>query len=267
MFAIICDMDTSHSLHLGDCLEVLPSLPSGSVDMCLTDLPFGVLNSSSEGGKWDAVIPFDPLWEQLLRVTKENAAIVLFAQGMFSAKLMMSQPKLWKYNLVWCKGNRVTGFLNANRMPLRNHEDICVFYQKQPTYNPQMEKRESGDVIHSRGTALNKTKLGCYGEHKELQANQIKERFPKSVLTFAPPHKDFFHPTEKPVDLCRWLIRTYTNPGEAVLDCTMGSGTTGVAATLEKRRFIGVEKEQKYFDIAQKRIDEAFNTPRQEELF
>ena len=260
------ERDKPYTLLLGDCLEILPTLVDGSVDACIADLPFGCLNRASEAGKWDCQIPLKPLWQELLRVVKPNGAIVLFSQGVFTAQIVMSMPRFFRYTLVWCKGNRVTGFLNANRMPLRN-EDICVFYRKQPTYNPQMEKRKEGDVIHSRGTALNKTKLGCYGEHREIQANQISERFPKSVLTFAPPHKGFHHPTEKPVDLLRWLIRTYTNPGEVILDCTAGSGSTGVAALLERRKCILIEKEQKYHDVAQKRINEVMSNPRQEELF
>jgi len=267
MFAIICAMKNPHSLHLGDCLEVLPTLMDGAASMALIDLPYGCLNRSSEAGKWDCPIPLKPLWRELFRVVKPDGAIVLFSQGIFTAQLIMSQPKFFRYSLVWCKGTRVSGFLNANRMPLRNHEDILVFYQRQPTYNPQMEKRPEGDVIHSRGKLENPITNNCYGKRVEFQSTQREDRFPRSVLTFLPPHKGFHHPTEKPVDLCRWLIRTYTNPGEVVLDCTMGSGTTGVAATLEKRRFIGVEKEQKYFDIAHKRIEEVLKTPKQEELF
>ena len=256
----------SVSLILGDCLEKLSDIPDGSVDSIVCDLPFGVLNKSSEGGKWDSIIPLSPLWEHFLRVTKEDAAIVLFAQGMFTAQLMMSQPKLWRYNLVWCKENRVTGFLNANRMPMRNHEDICVFYRKQPTYNPQMERRPEGDVIHSRGKTLARTKHGCYGEHKEVQSNQIPERYPKSVLTFQPPHKGFYHPTEKPVDLLRWLIRTYSNKGELILDATMGSGSTGLACVFEERRFVGIDRDEKYFEIAKKRIKDAQDQPKQQEI-
>ena len=250
----------------GDCLDLMKQIPDGSVDMICTDPPYAVLNKGNKNAQWDIEIPMGPLWAQFLRVSKENAAIVLFGQGMYTAKLMMSQPKLWKYNLVWCKGTRVTGFLNANRMPLRNHEDICVFYRKQPTYNPQMEKRPQGDVVHSRGKLENPITNNCYGKRVEFQSTQREDRFPRSVLTFLPPHKGFHHPTEKPVDLCRWLIRTYTNPGEVVLDCAMGSGTTGVAAVLESRRFIGVEKEQKYHAIAERRIAETLSTPQQEEL-
>lgn len=121
-----------------DCLEGMKQIPDGSVDAIICDLPYGVLNSESEGGGWDSLIPFEPLWEQYLRVSKPSAAIVLFCQGMFTAQLLMSQPKLWRYNLVWKKGDRVSGFLNANKMPLRNHEDIAVFYREMPTYNPQM---------------------------------------------------------------------------------------------------------------------------------
>lgn len=258
--------DRKFSLLHGDCLEELKKLPDGCCDCIIDDLPYAVLNRSNKNAQWDAEIPMAPLWEQFLRVAKENAAIILFGQGMFSAKLMMCQPNLWKYNLIWCKGTRVSGFLNANRMPLRNHEDILVFYRKQPTFNPQMEKRPEGDVIHSRGKLENPITNNCYGKRVEFQSTQREDRFPRSVLTFLPPHKGFHHPTEKPVDLCRWLIRSYTNPGEVVLDATMGSGTTGVAALLESRRFIGVEKEQKYHAIAEKRIAETLSTPQQEEL-
>lgn len=131
-----------------DCLKGMKRIPDGSVDCIICDLPYGVLNKTAEGGSWDSVIPFEPLWEQYKRVIKDNGAIVLFAQGMFTAQLMMSQPKLWRYNLIWDKINRVTGFLNANRCPLRIHEDIVVFYKQQPTYNPQFTK---GTPSHSRG--------------------------------------------------------------------------------------------------------------------
>lgn len=128
-----------NTIHCGDCLELMPQIADKSIDMILCDLPYGVLNEQSEGGKWDSIIPFQPLWEQYCRIIKDNGAIILFAQGMFTAQLMMSNPKMWRYNLVWDKVLK-TGFLNANRMPLRQHEDICVFYKKLPTYNPQMEK-------------------------------------------------------------------------------------------------------------------------------
>lgn len=255
---------SSVSLHQGDCLVEMGKIEDNSISLCITDLPYGCLSKTNPNAKWDCEIPLEPLWEQFLRVAKEDAAIILFGQGMFSARLMMSQPSLWRYNLVWCKGTRVSGFLNSNRMPLRNHEDILVFYRKQPTYNPQMEKRAEGDVVHTRGRLQNITN-NCYGKRKEMPSRQINERFPRSVLTYLPPHLGL-HPTEKPVDLIRWLIRSYSNEGDTVLDATMGSGTTGVAALLENRNFVGIEKDEKFFNIAKSRIEETMNIPRQGEL-
>ena len=243
------------TIRCGDCLEILPTIPDGSVGMILTDLPFGCLSKSSEGGKWDNAIPLDPLWNQFLRVTKHNAAIVLFAQGMFTAQLMMSQPKLWRYNLVWSKTDRPSGFLNARKMPLRSHEDILVFYRSLPTYNPQMVKCEPHQRNHSRGKTEKQTNR-CYGNFAKAPDIITDEKYPRSILEFRRPHPPE-HPTQKPVDLCRWLIRTYTNPGETVLDATMGSGTTGVAAALEGRGFYGIERATKYFEIAKRRIQEA----------
>lgn len=257
------------TLYLGDCLKEMSRIADGSVDFICTDLPYGVLNSSSEGGTWDCQIPMEPLWEQFLRVTKKNAAIVLFSQGMFTATLMMSQPKLWRYNLIWDKC-RASGFLNANRMPLRRHEDICVFYRSLPTYNPQMTPARKGEASHTRGKAQSATEAStnrCYGAFKGAADGDLSMKHAGSILAFPRPHATGNHPTEKSVDLCRWLIRTYTNKGETVLDATMGSGTTGVAAVLEDRRFIGIEKEPKYFEIAKARIEESHIQPKQEELF
>ena len=256
-------------LYKGDCLEVMKEIPDGSVDSIITDLPYGVLAKSSEGGNWDCQIPMEPLWEQFLRVTKKNAAIVLFAQGMFTAQLMMSQPKLWRYNLVWDKC-RASGFLNANRMPLRYHEDICIFYRELPTYNPQMEDLNGREPSHPQGMGEHKKTNRCYGNVERWKTAHTPgvegKKFPGSILKFPRPHCTGNHPTEKSVDLCRWLMRTYTNSGEVVLDATMGSGTTGVAAVLEGRGFVGIEKEQKYLDVAKERIEKARNTPRQGEL-
>lgn len=237
-----------------------------SVNLILTDLPYGVTNRASEAGKWDSIIPFVPMWEQFLRISKRNAAMVLFAQGMFTAKLMMSQPKLWRYNLVWDKC-RPSGFLNANRMQLRRHEDICVFYREQPTYNPQFTICDNAHRTHSRGNLNRKVVNTCYGDRREMQTPITNRKFPTSVLTFPkPPPSEVVHPTQKPVDLLRWLIRTYTNEGGTVLDCCMGSGSTGVAAVLEGRNFIGIEKDDKYFSIAQHRIADAEQSPRQQEF-
>lgn len=251
-------------IYHGDCLELMRGIPDSTVDMILCDLPYQQLCKSNKHVQWDRIIPFEPLWEPYLRVAKENAAIVLFCQGMFTAQLMMSQPKLWKYNLIWEKG-RATGFLNANRMPMRSHEDIAVFYRKQPIFNPQWR---DGDR-HSRGTGEHKQTNQCYGAHKEIKQKvgatydyeHIKvvpptgKCFPHSVLHFKKEHgKDTWHPTQKPVELLRYLIRTYTNEGETVLDNCMGSGSTAIAAIREDRHFIGMELNKDYYDKAYERV-------------
>ena len=240
-----------------DCLEGMKNIPDGSIDAIICDLPYGVLNSESEGGGWDSLIPFEPLWEQYLRITKPTAAIVLFCQGMFTAELMLSKPNLWRYNLVWDKVNRPTGFLDANRKPMRIHEDIVVFYGSQPIYNPQFR---IGQKCHSRGKAVNsdgKCKNRNYGKFKATETVITNKKYPTSILSFDKEHKEFHHQTEKPVDLLRYLISTYSNEGETVLDATMGSGSTGVACVNTNRRFIGFETDEKFYDIAGKRIEQA----------
>lgn len=250
----------------GDCIEEMRKIEDGSISLILTDLPYGVTNRGSEAGKWDNIIPLDKMWEQFLRVTKENAAIILFSQGLFTAQLMMSQPRLWKYNLIWHKNNP-TGFLNANRMPLREHEDICVFYRKQPIFNPQMKPCSNDDVVHSRGRLANTITNNVYGKRVEFPSKVRTEKCPTSILHFNKPHYKGQHPTEKPVELCRWLIRSFTNEGETVLDATMGYGTTGVAAAFEHRCFVGIEKDSGYFEMAMKRVAAACDSPKQGELF
>jgi len=252
-----------------DCLIGMQRIPDGSVDCIICDLPYEVLHKDNENVLWDRVIPLEPLWEQFLRVTKENAPIVLFCQGMFTAQLMMSQPKIWRYNLIWEKG-RATGFLNANRMPMRSHEDIAVFYRKLPTYNPQFRDGDS----HPQGNGIHKQTNQCYGEFKHVESERHKvgktsdydkgsikvvpptgKCFPASVVRFDKEHKgDTWHPTQKPVDLIRWLIRTYSNEGDTILDATMGSGTTAIACHREHRHFIGFELNKEYYDKALKRI-------------
>lgn len=236
------------ALYNEDCLKGMVRIPNNSVDMILCDLPYGCLNRESSSKVWDNIIPFEPLWKQYKRIIKENGAIVLFAQGLFTAQLIMSNPDWYKYSLVWDKIDGTTGFLDANRKPLRIHEDICVFYRKTPTYNPQKEKRST----------LVKIKLNsgnnCYGQTSaEGGAHLSDSRYPTSILRFK---KDVerLHPTQKPVALLQWLIRTFTNEGELVLDNCMGSGSTGVACVKEKRNFIGFELTGKYFDIAKERI-------------
>lgn len=251
------------NIFCGDCIELMPHIADKSVDMILCDLPYQVLHKNNPNAQWDRIIPFEPLWEQYKRIIKDNGAIVLFAQGMFTAQLMMSNPKMWRYNLVWDK-MRVTGFLNANRMPMRCHEDICVFYKSLPTYNPQMEL---GQPNHSRGNGVHKETNNCYGKFKQgraydydkgikrVEPTRPDEKFPKSIIRIRKEHeKKTYHPTQKSVELLQYLIRTYTNENDVVLDNTMGSGSTIVAAIKEKRQYIGIEKDEHYFEIGKERI-------------
>ena len=247
------EIDTIYNM---DCLDGMKMIPDGSVDCIICDLPYGVLNKQSEGGGWDSIIPLEPLWEQYLRIAKPNAAIVLFCQGMFTAQLMMSQPKLWRYNLIWDKIDRPTGFLNANRCQLRIHEDISVFYRSQPTYNPQFT---IGTKSHARGNASNGMgndgKNRCYGSFKQTNTTYTNEKYPTSIISIDKEHKGYeFHPTQKPVNLLRYLIATYSNEGDTILDNCMGSGTTAIAAIREKRHFIGFELNAEYYEKAMKRI-------------
>ena len=243
-----------------DCLEGMKQIPDGSIDAIICDLPYEVLNSGNENAQWDRLIPFEPLWEQYLRVAKPSAAIVLFCQGMFTAQLMMSQPNIWRYNLIWDK-SAPTGFLNAKRMPMRRHEDIAVFYRELPTYNPQMEKCAPHQRNHGKGKMLGKPSNNCYGKFIDLPTTISDEKYPTSIIYVPKEHKmncEYnFHPTQKPVDLLRYLIRTYSNEGDTILDNCMGSGTTAVACIKEKRHFIGFELNKDYYDKACKRIDAA----------
>ena len=242
-----------------DCLVGMRDIPDKSIDAIICDLPYGVLNRQNKSAQWDNIIPIEPLWEQYERVIKDNGAIVLFAQGMFTAQLMMSNPKLWRYNLIWDKINRSTGFLNANRCPLRIHEDIVVFYKSQPTYNPQFTY---GPACHKRGgigNGINKANRGgqnrCYGNFEVTETKITNEKYPTSIIRMDKEHDgNYHHPTQKPVNLIRWLVRTYTNEGDLVLDNCIGSGTTAIACIKEKRHFIGYEITKEYFDIAQERI-------------
>lgn len=244
---------SNYKLYQGDCLEVMKQIQAKSINMILCDLPYGI----TARNKWDVVIPFDKLWEQYNRIIKDNGAIVLFGSGMFTSSLMQSNQKMWRYNLIWHK-TTPTGFLNANRMPLRAHEDIVVFYKSLPVYNPQKttgHKRKVSKAEHK----INSKKTEDYGEHG-LTTYDSTERYPTSVLTFSTDkQKVALHPTQKPVALLEWLIKTYTNEGEIVLDNCMGSGPTGVACLNTNRNFIGIELDEGYFEIAQNRIEKAVN--------
>lgn len=226
----------------GDCLELMKYIPDKSVDMILCDLPYGVTSRN----KWDSIIPFEPLWESYHRVIKENGAIVLNCQQPFTTYLISSNIKEFKYCWVWYK-KQITGFLNAKKQPLRNCEDIAVFYKKQPTYNPEMRKGKR---------ALKRTGSGSTNYNDYTSMPQYSEMYYPTILLEIPlPRFKGGHPTQKPVPLCEYLIKTYTNEGETVLDNCMGSGTTGVACKNLNRRFIGIELDDTYYDIAKNRIE------------
>lgn len=238
----------------------MKEIPDKSIDAIICDLPYSCLHKSNPNTAWDVEIPFVPLWEQYERVIKDNGAILLFGQNIFTAKLVMSNPKLFRYTLVWDK-MRVTGFLNANRMPLRGHEDIAVFYKSLPVYHPQMTM---GEPCHSRGSGEHRETNNCYGRYyqgkayesvKRVAPTRPGEKFPTSIIRIRKEHeRTVFHPTQKPVDLVRYLIRTYTDMGGVIMDNCMGSGTTAIAAMREGRHFIGFETDKKYFDVALGRI-------------
>jgi site-specific DNA-methyltransferase (adenine-specific) len=212
-------------------------------------LPYG----QTARNKWDSPIPFDKLWGQYKRIAKDNAAIILFGNGMFTANLMLSNKKMWRYNIIWEK-TQPTGHLNAHKMPLRNHEDICVFYGKLPTYHPQKKTghiRKISKAEHHKDSKMTTD----YGEYNFVSYDST-ERYPNSVWKFPKDtQKSALHPTQKPMALLEELIKTYSNEGEIILDSCMGSGTCGVACMNTKRKFIGIELDENYFKIAKDRLE------------
>lgn len=227
----------------GDCLKRMEEIEAGSVDLILCDLPYGTTQN-----KWDAVIPFGPLWTRYRRVLKSSGAVILTSAQPFTAAVVMSNPDEFKVEWVWRKESG-TGFLNAKKQPLRNHENVLVFYQTQPIYSPQFTKGKpytckQGSVGHNYNPGV---------EHETVSDGR---RYPLTVIDF-PRDSPKIHPTQKPVALMEYLIRTYTLPGQTVLDNCMGSGTTGVACVNTRRKFIGIELDPTYFEIAQRRIAEA----------
>jgi len=235
-----------NQLICGDCIEEMRNLPAQSVDMVLADLPYGQTQNA-----WDVPIPFEPMWEGIRRVTKPNAAVVLFAAQPFASKLICSNLPDFRYDLIWRK-NKPTGFLNAKKQPLRNHELMLVFYRKPPFYSPQMT------TGHKPGNYANRVKGSTnYGAQTPTEYGGSTERYPLSVLDMPIINNDSpdkYHPTQKPIDLKAWLIRSYTEKGQTVLDIAAGSGTTGLAAAREGRRYICIEKEPSYCSIAEMRI-------------
>jgi len=252
-------------LYNENCLEGHKRIENKSISLIYTDLPFNQTKN-----KWDSLIDIDLLWKDYKRIIKDNGAIVLNGQGMFTAMMMISNKNMWRYNLIWKKGERTTGFLNAKRMPLRNHEDIMVFYKKLPTYNPQMIL---GKKAHGRGT---KGKLlnNNYGKYNFIngETKNGNLKYPKSILEFEynPDELDLIyseysilnydrphppiHPTQKPIALSEWIIKTFSNENDIVLDSTFGSGTTPIACINTNRSFIGFETNENYFKLTKERI-------------
>lgn len=246
-------------IYQGDCLEIMKKIPDESIDMILCDLPYGTTQN-----KWDSIIPLDLLWAEYERIIKPRGVIVLNSQGVFTAKLILSNEKLFKYKFVWVK-SKSTNFLNAKKQPLRQHEDICVFYKRQPDYKPMMFPAESYD----KGIRKDQY-TGSYGDFKPVHVKSEGERYPTDTIYCKTSESEkggrVWHPTQKPVALGRYLIRTFTNKGDVVLDNCFGSGSYLVAAALEQRRFIGIEKNDDvhlfkkevidYIDVAKIRLRE-----------
>lgn len=238
-----------------DCLEKMKDIPDKSIHMILCDLPYGMTQNA-----WDSYISLDKLWKQYLRIIKDDGVIALTSHGVFTAKLILSQEKLFKYKWVWEK-SKPTNFLNAKKQPLRKHEDICIFYKRQPSYHPQMKQ----GAAYDKGVRKNQLS-GCYGDFEPVHVHSDGERYPTDIIYVktAEAEGEVLHPTQKPVELGRYLIRTYTNPGDIVLDNTCGSGSFLVAAMIEGRNFIGIEKNEDvalfkrgeidYIAVAEKRL-------------
>ena len=244
-----------NQLYEEDCLECMKRISDASIDMILCDLPYGMTQN-----QWDSYSPLDLLWEQYKRIIKPNGAIILTSQGLFTAKLIMSQPKLFKYRWIWEK-SKPTNFLNAKKQPLRKYEDVCVFYKKLPTYNPQMKLGEP----YNKGIRKNQLS-GSYGDFQPVHVFSDGERYPTDIIYVktAESEGEVVHPTQKPIELGRYFVRTYSKPGDVILDNTFGSGSFLVAALMEGRNFIGIEKNEdvalfkkekiNYIDVAKKRL-------------
>lgn len=229
-----------------DCLNCLPLIPDKSIDMILCDLPYGITQND-----WDSHIPLDRLWAEYNRIIKDTGVIALTSQGLFTARLILSQPQLFKYKWVWEK-SKPTNFLNAKKQPLRKHEDVCIFYKKQPTYNPQMKQGEPYDK------GIRKQQLsGSYGDFMPAHVQSSGLRYPTDIIYVKTAESEgaVWHPTQKPIELGRYLIKTYTNPGDVVLDNAFGSGSFLVAALKEGRNFIGIEKNENVALFKKENID------------
>lgn len=246
-------------IYQGDCLEVMKDIPDQSIGMILCDLPYGTTQN-----KWDSVIPLEALWAEYRRIIKPRGVIALTSQGIFTARLILSNEEWFRYKFVWVK-SKSTNFLNARRQPLRQHEDICIFYGQQPSYQPVMWQAEPYD----KGTRKAQY-TGSYGDFKPVQVKSDGERFPTDTLYCKTAESEVggrvWHPTQKPVALGRYLIRMFTGPNDIVLDNAFGSGSFLVAAAMEGRRYIGIEKNEEvhlfkkeridYMKVAQERLEE-----------
>lgn len=238
-------------LQQGDCLELMQGLPDKSIDLILCDLPYGMTDC-----KWDNIIPFDALWEQYKRIIKDNGAIVLFSVQPFTTKLISSNMKMFKYCWYW-KKNTSVGFTYAKYQPMRQIEDICVFYKKAPTYNPQGIQKIIGGKVKKKSFNTEKDSI-IQTKYLSKEYIQKFKNFPKNILCFN-KESTRLHPTQKPVALLEYLIKTYSNEGEVVLDNCAGSGSTCIAAKNTKRRYIGFELDPYYYDLACKRLEEEQN--------
>lgn len=247
-------------LYNGDCLELMKQIPDNSVDMVLCDLPYG-----TTANKWDAIIPFDNLWESYGRVCKENAAIVLTASQPFTSMLVMSNLRMFRHEWIWRK-NRGSNFVNTMREPFKEHEEVLVFSKGKWTYNKQMEKRKGAGDSRAKYKYSNKTKSANYNGFREVSEIEFSQlRVPSSVQEFNT--EVGLHPTQKPVPLFSYLIRTYSNEGDTILDNCMGSGSTGIACLETGRSFIGIEKDKHYFQVAKNRIEKKQEQGIQGDLF
>jgi len=235
-------------LRLGNCLEILPTLPDDSVDMLMVDLPYG-----TTACKWDSIIPLDELWKQYNRICKKSAAMVFTAQQPFTTTLASSNLENLRYEWIWEKPQG-TNPMNAKVMPLKAHENVLVFYRAKPTYNPQMWLSTPYGGFKSDTAKIGEVYGSAQSKHRD---NPEGTRYPKSVQKWK--QEKGYHPTQKPVSMMEYLIKTYSNEGDTVLDNTMGSGTTGVASIMSKRNFIGIEMDSNYYEIAKKRIREVEN--------
>ena len=230
----------------GDCLTLMKDIDTNSVDMLLVDLPYGTTQC-----KWDSIISLKDLWIEYNRIIKDNGAMLFHCAQPFTSNLIMSNVKNFMYEWVWEK-SKASNYLNAKKQPLRAHESIAVFYRKPPTYNPQMTQGEA----YNKGTAKRETEV--YGSQRAVEVKSDGERYPRTVQYFVTAEKEGkLHPTQKPIALTEYFVKTFSNPGDVILDNTMGSGTTGVACVNLDREFIGIEKDKEYFDIAVERISEA----------